>query len=388
MSVQPHKRQHPPTPIGKLLNRYGISLQKLADCLVAERVEFNSRSTLHRMVHGEISDEMRERLYPATARCLSKFLINRGLNKSEIDDHLTAIFTEGEYSPMISKRIALTDAEVKFFGLSIDPFKRDPESRDEVFMSPQLREIVDTVMDAIKYRHFVAILGPIGSGKTTLRNLIEDAIAADTDIKVVWPEFFDQGKVTPLEIARTILISCGVRPPGRTVALGTAVKSKLESMTRNGKRIALGFDECHKLNKDSVRSLKNFLEMSSGGFQKYLGIFLLGWPDFEDTLELPDFQEIYERINVINMPDFADYARGYFAHRLALAGIADISSLFDEEAVELICSQAETPLGLGNIANEALRISLVEFENKKVIGASIKTKMFFETKAPQGFRKR
>lgn len=392
--VQPNKRKHPPTPIGKVLNKYAISLRDLEKCLEDEGVAVNSRSTLHRMVHGKLSDSLREQLHPAAARCLSKFLVARKLDKAEIDAELSAVFTEGEYQPMISKRVKLSLDECRYFGLvdkekrPVDPFSGDPQSKDEMFISPAIREIFDRIIEAIKYRHFIAILGPIGSGKTTLRALIEDHLAEHDDMQVVWPEFFAQRKVTEFEVARAILTTFGMTPPGRSGALAAAVKNRLAAMTRNGKRVSLGFDEGHKLNKELLKSLKNFHEMSSGGFQKYLGIFVFGWPIFEDTLALPEFQEIFERMDVIHMPNFRDHARDYIDHRLGLIG-RKAEDLYDDEALDLICSQSETPLACGNIAAQALRVMKNKFGEAKVVGAAIKTEMFFQnnTREP-GFRKR
>lgn len=382
-------KQHPPTPLGMLFNRYYISLSKVEGWLKQRGTSVSSRKTISNLVHGKLSAAYTAELKPQVADAMREYLIALGQPKSEVDAQLSAVFNEGEYQPMISKRNKLTGAELEFFGLKFDPFTREPESRDEVFFPPVYREIYDACIDAIKYRHFIAVLGPIGSGKTTLRAMVEDTLAGEENIKLIWPEFFDQARISPMEIAKTILRDCDVlRPPGRSAALGQAVKQKLQSMTQNGKRVALAFDECHKMNKDAVRSLKNFFEMSSGGFQKYLGIVLFGWPTFESTLEMPEFQEIYERVHILRMPDFGSIAEDYIAHKLKIAG-RRTDELFDKDAVKLICQQAETPLGCGNIANEALKISMRSFGNKKVIGKAIATEMFFDTKPNQpGFKKR
>jgi hypothetical protein len=58
------------------------------------------------------------------------------------------------------------------------------------------------------------------------------------------------------------------------------------------------------------------------------------------------------------------------------------------DAIEFIARNSETPLGLGNIANQALRITLRDFDEKKVIGAAIRTKMFFDTPRELSFKKR
>ena len=393
----PNKRQHPPTPLGAILNKYAISLSQLGLCMRDEGFRFTSKSTLHRLVCGTISHELAAEANPAAAKCLNKFLLKRGIAKSEIDAELSAIFTEGEYQPMITKRMKLDAEECRYFGFfepdgkPIDPFSGDPRSRDEMFIPPALQAVFDRIMDAIKYQHFIAVLGGVGTGKTTLRCLVEDTLADRTDLQVVWPEFFAQRRVTETHVARTILRSCGMlKVPGRIDALGVAVKAKLTAMTRNGTRVCIGMDEGHRLNKDIMKSFKNFHEMSSGGFQKHLGIFILGWPSLEDTLMLPEFQEIYERVDIVQMPNFRDHAREYVAHRLKLVN-KTIEDLFDEEAISLICLNAETPLSCGNIVNKALRIMKQEFNEPRVIGEAIrtaKTKMFFETGTVQGFRKR
>ncbi len=385
MTPNPNKRQHPPTAIGALLNKYAISLHDLAQCLLIEKVEFNSRSTLHRMVHGKISLDLQRKLHPPTARCLSKFLVSRGLAKSEIDAELLAVFTEGEYQPMISQRLELSSALQRHFGLTADPFSHPPQSRDEVFISAPLQEVIDRVLDAIKYQGFVAVTGEIGSGKSTLRALVEDHAATQPNLRIVWPEFFDMRNVTPMQIAESILAAFDVSPiPGTSVKRGRAVKELLSRLYQDGTRVAIAFDECHRLNDSALSSLKNFLEMSSGGFQRYLGVLLFGQPVFEARLRDTAFREIFERIVPVKMPDFRDSARGYLAHRLQLVG-GDIDTLFDDQALDLICSQSSTPLALGNITNEAFVVSH-GFGNTTVIGAAIATKMFFPpSERHQGF---
>lgn len=382
----PNKRQHAPSPIGQLLNRYAISLEQIKQCMVEEGVRFTSRSTLHRLVHGKCSDEMKAEMYPKLVSCLTRFLVARGLDKKEVDDAMLLAFEEGDYKPMISQRLELSPQAVKYFGLEKDPFTDPPNSREQVFISPALRQVIDRVVDAVRYQGFVSVIGPIGSGKSTLRALIEDQIETESNLHIVWPEFFDMAYVSPMSIAESILQAFDAPVPGSSVRRGRAVKELLSRLYKNGTRVAVGIDEGHRLNDKALSSLKNFLEMNSGGFQRYLGVVIFAQPVLVSRLREPVFQEIYERIVPVHMPQFAESAADYLAHRLNLIG-ADINDLFDAEAIELIASQATTPLSVGNIANEALKISMEAFDNKKVIGSAIKTKMFFENR-PQAFKLR
>ena len=386
LQPNPNKRQHAPTPIGQLLNRYAISLENIKQCMLEEGVRFSSRSTLHRLVHGKCSDEMKSEMYPKLISCLTRFLVARGLDKTEIDQQMLLAFEQGEYQPMISQRLELSPQAVKYFGLQKDPFTDPPRSRDEVFISPPLRQVIDRVVDAVRYQGFVSVIGQIGSGKSTLRALIEDQIEAESNLVIVWPEFFDMKYVSPMNIAESILVAFDSPVPSSSIKRGNAVKSLLARLYKNGTRVAIGIDEGHRLNDKALSSLKNFLEMNSGGFQRYLGVVIFAQPILTARLREPLFQEIYERIVPVHMPEFSTSAADYLAWRLNLIG-AQIDDLFDDEAVELIAGQAATPLAVGNIANEALKISMEQFDNKKVVGAAIKTRMFFENR-PQGFKLR
>jgi type II secretory pathway predicted ATPase ExeA len=361
--------------LGAFMGRHGISVRKLSDMLGGPGVA--ASSTVYRMLERTLEPQYELRLMTQLAEVLPKFLVDEGYDKAQIDQELLEIFERGEYQPMISQRRELSPEAQKYFGLKEDPFATAPRSREEVFISHALQQIIDRAIDAIRYQHFICITGEIGSGKSTLRALIEDYVFQHPNIRVVWPEFFDMSRVTPMQISEAILHTVDAKVPHSAIRRGRAVKNELERLYQGGERIAIGIDECHRLNNESLSSLKNFFEMSSGGFQRYLGVILFGQPIFEARLREYDFREIFERVVPIRMPDFSETAAEYLQHRLQLVG-GDIGKLFDKEAVELICRQSTTPLGLGNLTNEAFLISMRDFNNGKVIGAAIKTKMFFE----------
>lgn len=397
------KRAHPPTPIGKLLNKYEISLSLLSG-LCGDT--FSSTSTLHRYVNQSANPAITKYLDRVIAEVLPPFLIERGIDKSEIDQQMSDAL-KGDYQPMISQRLELDPDECRWFGFlnaageAVDPFSRKPSCVEEVFVTPPFQKIIDRVVDAIRYQGFVCVVGSIGSGKSTLRDLMEHYVSTQPGLRLVWPEFYEMNNVTAMQIADSILTELGVeRIPTSSVRRGREVKNQLSAVFQSGKRIAIAFDECHKLNDKAISSLKNFLEMSSGGFQRYLGVILFGQPSIETRLRDPRFQEIFERIVMIHMPGtesedadkqkipaFSDYAADYLAHRLKYVGLK-VEDVFDEDAVSIICRQATTPLSLGNIANAALRLSKKKFNNKKVKGAAIRTETLFESRDTQNFTRR
>lgn len=377
MYKQPVQRST--SPLAAFCSRHGITFAKLVK-LCSRDGQLPGRTTCFRLVNNKAGKVIEDQLFDALAKNLPDFLFAKGLDKAEIDQQMLEIFERGEYQPMVSQRLELSPEAQNFFGLSDDPFSKPPQSRSQVFISPALQKIIDRVIDAVRYQGFVCVTGEIGSGKSTIRALIEDHVAEHPNMRIVWPEFFDMGRVSPMQIAESILHAFDVaRVPNSAVRRGKAVKDLLTRLYQDGVRVAVAFDECHRLNDSALSSLKNFLEMSSGGFQRYLGVVLFGQPVFEARLREYHFREIVERVVPLKMPDFTDAADEYLQHRLRIVG-GDLEKLFDPEAVDLICRQATTPLALGNISNEALKISMESFGNSRVIGAAIKTKMFFENK--------
>lgn len=377
-----------PSPLAAFCSRHKISRQQLSDIAGGDAGDA-SKSTMQRLLHDEINDaDYEARLRRILAENLPSFLLSNGLSSSQIDRELLQIFDKGEYKPMINQRTILPKNIQQFFGLTDDPFSKPPRSRAEVFISPALKDVVDRVIDAIKYQGFVSITGEIGSGKTVVRSTVEDYIADNPNLRLIFPETFDMSRVTPANISRAILEEFEASHiPNDAVSRAKKVKKLLAGEHKGGVRVAIAFDECHRLNDTALSSMKNFLEMNSGGFQKYLGVVLFGQTSFKTRLGEEKFREIFERVTPLEMPDFTASAADYLAHRLRLVG-GDAAQLFDAEAIDLIVRQAKTPLALGNIANRALTISKEDFNNRTVIGAAIKTKMYFVSGDPREISRR
>lgn len=398
----PNKRQHPPTPIGKLLNKYAISLADMSRCLLSENVVFNSRATLCRIVHQKAAKKMTDMIYPKLIRCLGKFLVARGLDEAEITRELTAVFPveliadyKGEKQPMpITKRLELDADACRWFGFidpdgrAVDPFTRKPRATAEVFVSPTLQKVIDRVIDSVRYQGFVLVSGDIGSGKTTVRAAVNAYLEAQADIKIVRPEFYQMERITPMQMADAILHACGVeKMPQAAVRRSRRIYKELAAIYKGGDRAAIDIDEGHHLIPESMSSLKNFQEMGSGGFQQYLGVVIYAQPGLLRSLESVAFREILERIVVIQMPGAEDEesaklkippfrpdAVAYLAHRLKYVG-KTVEELFDDDALARIISPATTPLQLGNIANRALSIAH-ELQEKRVLGVMLSEKNF------------
>jgi type II secretory pathway predicted ATPase ExeA len=365
------------SPLQAFRLRHGLSYQDLSD--VCGSSPNCSKSQMSRLLNNQIDDsQMESEIRQILAQNLPAFLFQKGLTSTEIDQQLSEIFTEKEYQKMISARTTLTRQTQQWFGFSDDPFALIPQSRDEIFVSPELKVIFNRVVDAMKYQHFIAITGEIGSGKTTLRMMIEDYLLNHPDLKLIVPETFDMSKVTASAIMREMLEDLGeFKLPRSPVAQAKMLKRVIVEKSSNY-RISLLFDEIHRVNEFTLPTLKNFWEMLRQGFSRYLGIVLLGQPQFE--AELNKMPEIKERLEVIQMPKFQASAIDYLRHRIALVG-GDADTLFDPESLEMIARQANTPLALGNVANTALNLTRFDAKEKQVFASFLRSEPGFGNSA-------
>src|SRR5690606_29936140 len=125
------------SPLGAVCARFRISTGRLAE------LAGSSRTSVWRLLKNTAAVSQQRKLNAVLAKTLPAFLAaERDISPAELDELMTGLF-DGEYEPMINQRIELTAAELKFFGLSADPFTRPPQTRDEVFISPEYREIID-----------------------------------------------------------------------------------------------------------------------------------------------------------------------------------------------------------------------------------------------------
>lgn len=314
-----------------------------------------SRSSLGRIMRGVSGIRLTPERRVQVANHLRDFLALRGLSADAINKEVQAIFPEE--GNLLIFRTAVPFNVQQFFGLRRDPFdpsKSDPRDASEVFTSPALDRVMNALEDTINYQGFTAVIGPVGSGKTQIKKrFVEKVIRSDGRMHLLFPDFSEMKRVNSGAVVNFVLEHFEQRPRRNLVASYEAMRRHLGHLSDQGVRVALAFDEAHRLNDDELSALKNFWELGSGGYQRYLGVVLFGQPLFKSRLETARFREIAERVEVIDMPGLGKQSYDYLAHRLRLAG-GDIEKLFERKAVEHLATQAETPLALGNLAAAAL----------------------------------
>ncbi len=333
---------------------HSISIRQLGQ--MCGNARYFSKTNTHRLLQGMVPQHMVAAVRPLIAEAFVIFLDGRGYTQPEIEAELSTFLDPKEYIKMIANRCPLTPEAVRHFGLKCDPFDVDQiPGRDDVFTNPAIETIVARLKDAVLYQRFVAVIGGVGTGKTLLKLRVADELdVAGGKSKLLYPEFFDMEEVTVHGIANKILAELGQTIPQNKEARVTRIREVLTQMQQEGIGVAIVLDECHRLRDKVISSLKNFWEMTNGRSSRLLGVILFGQPAFVDSrLRDVKFKEIRQRVQIIEMPPMNGSTRDYIAHRLAVAG-GSIDTLFEPKAIDRIAANAQTPLAIGNLCNEAL----------------------------------
>lgn len=351
--------------------RYELSSRKLS-VICGGSAAGLSKSSSDRLLRGVAGCKFEDKAKPVIIEGVTRFLKEMRQNDFQIRVQIKAIF-EGELEPMITPRRVLSFEVQRYFGLRRDPFalSSDPKDPEDAFTSKDLDRLAAHIEDSIRYQGFLCCIGEVGAGKSLLKaRIINTVDGSKGKLSLLWPKFAEMGRVTSGAIVNFVLESFHQTPKRRLVSAQRQLEEYLESFAEQGKSVALGFDEAHHLNDQTLSALKNFYEIGSRGYDRYLGVVLFAQPRFASRMEDYRFREIAERLEIVEMPDILKQAWEYVSHRIKLAG-GDPDRIFEREAVRRLAAKSPRPLGLGNLCNAAL-IEAWETQEKKVLASFIK----------------
>jgi type II secretory pathway predicted ATPase ExeA len=351
--------------------RYELSSRRLSK-ICGDSAANLSKSSADRLLRGVASVQFTEKARPLIVKGVTQFLKDLRINDFQIRAELKAIF-EGELEPMISPRRVLPFDVQRYFHLRGDPFAlmADPRSPEAAFTSKDLNNVAAQLEDAIRYQGFLCLIGEVGAGKSQMKaRLIDTVDRSKGKLNLLWPKFAEMGRVTSGAIVNFLLESFNQTPKRRLVSAQRQLEELLEHFKAQEKYVAIGFDEAHHLNDQTLSALKNFYELGVRGYEHYLGVVMFAQPKFTIRMEVYKFREISERLEIIEMPELSKTAWDYVSHRISMVG-GNAEKIIEREAVRRLATRASRPLGLGNLCNGAL-IDAYSAQEPKVLGTFIK----------------
>lgn len=247
---------------------------------------------------------------------------------------------------MLLRRQPVGQATRAHFGLSCDPFSRDLASHEDVFESPDIRYVRESMWTTARHGGLLAVVGESGSGKTTLLDDIEDRIERDSaPVVLVRPDVTGmeasdtRGRVLRVaHIQEALIHALTPDAPLRQSpeARANQLKATLIAARDAGKSVCLAFDEAHAMPIPTLKHLKRLLEIKRG-FTRLLAIILVGQPELGIRLSErnPEVREVVARCEVVTLDPLDDQLAAYLRWKLQPAG-RELDALIDTAGLDAL----------------------------------------------------
>lgn len=221
----------------------------------------------------------------------------------------------------------------KFYALKDKPFEITPDPR-YLYLSESHREALAHLTYALnESKGFTVITGEVGTGKTTLVQMLLSRLDSHTRIAHLF-----NPKLGTRDFFKYMCQDFGLKTDGLTTKgefLSLLHTFLMECYARR-ERVVLIVDEAQTLSPallEEVRLLTN-LETPKA---KLLQVILLGQPELDKTLAMNEFRQLKQRISLrFNLKPLNRQETGeYIVRRLKAAGARN-TDLFDDDAVKEI----------------------------------------------------
>lgn len=249
-----------------------------------------------------------------------------------------------EEDRMLLKNETLTEAARKHFKLLRNPFVDDIQSRADVFASQSGRYVRAALWECAQRHGFIAIVGESGSGKTTLREDLQERIREEhKPVVLIQPYARARARATGnpmqpthIEAAMYRALGAGVPRKSNPDDRSAQINALLAGSLTAGYTHLLLIEEAHRLPVDTLKQLKNFMEMKHG-MRRLLGVCLIGQPELRTLLDErnPEVREIVQRCEQITLEPLDNDLSGYLTHKFDRAGI-NVADVLEADALDAI----------------------------------------------------
>jgi len=255
----------------------------------------------------------------------------------------------------------------EFFGLRANPFNVNPDPR-YLFLTRHTEEALACLTYGIQSRKgFVLLTGEVGTGKTTLINKLLEWLR----LQQVATAFIFNSRMNVPQFLDYMMADFGIPCDSRSKSqILLRLYNWLLDRYRAGETAVLIIDEAQNLSEELLEEIRLMTNLETFT-EKLLQIVLVGQPELEQKLKLPQLRQLRQRLTLRakTHPLSPEETRAYVGQRLRIAG-SNGQNIFDPEALAAIHKYAQ---GIPRVVNLICEHCLVSafVDQQKVVSSTV-----------------
>ena len=255
----------------------------------------------------------------------------------------------------------------KHFGLKMLPFENVP---DPMFFLDEgdYARLLNRITKSLKAgQGLIVVTGPVGSGKTTLSQMIKSNFS--DDIRLIW---MAEPPGNSIELFLFISRELGLKPspPIKSILKKALVirnvRDALLKINSEGRKCLLIIDEINQIADDVLNGIRLLNNLEEGSI-KLIQILLFAQEELMEKINMPEMEPFKQRIETLEITGEMnpEIIRKYISYRIKVAG--GQPSIFSDivwEAFGIAFDSGGTPRIINSLCDRSLTVA---FEREKTM---------------------